>query len=50
VVTVINTGGFSLTFAASGSNVADGSSDVILTVTARSFVWDSVTSLWYRTQ
>ncbi len=39
----------SITFAASGtSNVADGTSDVIAGLTARKFVWDSSTSLWYR--
>lgn len=38
-----------ITFAASGtSNVADGTSDVINGLTGRRFVWDSVTSLWYR--
>jgi hypothetical protein len=49
-VTVINTGGGSITFAASGtSNVADGTSDVIAQNTARTFVWDTGNSLWYRT-
>ena len=37
-----------VTFAASGtSNVADGTSDVITGPSARLFIWDSVTSLWY---
>lgn len=50
VVTVVHEGaaGNTITFAASGtSNVADGASDVITGPSARSFVWDSVTSLWY---
>jgi len=46
---VINESAFTLTFAAAGtSNVADGVSDVIAALTARDFVWDSNTSLWYR--
>ncbi len=37
-----------ITFAASGtSNVADGTSDVITGPSARLYIWDSVTSLWY---
>jgi hypothetical protein len=38
-----------ITFASSGSNVADGSSNIINGLTARKFVWDASTSLWYRT-
>jgi hypothetical protein len=39
----------SVTFAAAGtSNVADGAGSPIPGLTARSFVWDSGTSLWYR--
>jgi hypothetical protein len=38
-----------ITFSASGSNVADGSSNIINGLTARKFVWDASTSLWYRT-
>lgn len=39
----------SVTFAAAGtSNVADGAGAAIAGVTARKFVWDSGTSLWYR--
>lgn len=38
----------SVTFASTGSNVADGSSDVISGGTARKFVWNSATSLWYK--
>lgn len=39
----------SLTFAAAAtSHVADGTSDVIAGLTARCFVWDGSTSLWYR--
>lgn len=46
---VINESAFTLTFAAAGtSHVADGVSDVIAALTARKFVWDSNTSLWYR--
>lgn len=38
-----------ITFAAAGtSNVADGASDVITGPSARTFIWDSVTALWYR--
>jgi hypothetical protein len=38
----------SITFAASGaSNVADGAADAIAGLTARLFVWDGSTSLWY---
>jgi hypothetical protein len=38
-----------ITFAASGtSHVADGVSDVIAGLTARTFVYDTGTSLWYR--
>lgn len=49
-VTVVNeaVAANTVTFAASGtSNVADGTSSVIAGLTARSFVWDSATSLWY---
>jgi len=39
----------SITFAApSVSNVADRTADVIAGLTARSFVWNSVTARWYR--
>jgi len=45
---VLNESAFSITFAAAGtSNVADGVSDVIAAISARSFIWDSVTALWY---
>lgn len=38
-----------VTFAAAGtSNVADGVGSVIAGLTAKAFVWDSVTQLWYR--
>lgn len=37
-----------ITFAASGtSNVADGTADVITGPSARLFVWDATTALWY---
>lgn len=39
-----------ITFASTGSNVADGSSDVISGGTARKFVWDTGMNLWYRIQ
>ncbi len=46
---VVNESANSVTMAASGtSNVADGTSDVIAAQTARLFVWDAVTSLWYK--
>lgn len=42
-------GANSITFAASGtSHVADGVSDVLAGLTARLFIWDSVTALWYK--
>lgn len=50
-ITVINEGSGSLTFAAAAtSNVADGTSDVITTLTARKFVWDTGSGVnkWYR--
>ena len=38
-----------ITFAAAGtSNVADGVGSVIAGLTAKCFVWDSQTRLWYR--
>ena len=37
----------SLTMAATGSNVADGSSCVIDGLTQKTFVWDTATALWY---
>lgn len=37
-----------VTFAATGSNVADGSGSPIAGLTARSFIWNAGTSLWYR--
>lgn len=52
-LTVIHEGAAAntITFAASGtSNVADGTSDVITGPTARCFVWDSITALWYATK
>jgi hypothetical protein len=49
MLTVINTGTNSITFAAAAtSNVADGVSDVIAGNHAASFRWLSATSLWYR--
>lgn len=48
-ITVLNESTFSVTFDVAGtSNVADGASDVIAATTARDFIWDSVTALWYR--
>lgn len=49
-VTVVNeaVAANTVTFAAAGtSNVADGTGDAIAGLTARTFVWDSSTSLWY---
>jgi hypothetical protein len=49
-VAIINESTFSITFASTGSNVADGSSDIINGGTVRKFLWSSSTSLWYRIQ
>lgn len=46
-VIVINTSGNTITFAASGSLVADGASAVIAANRCMFFVWDSTESLWY---
>ncbi len=47
-ITIINTGAYSMTFAAAGtSNVADGVSCVIKALSSRTFVWDEATLLWY---
>lgn len=49
-VTVINESANSITFAVSGtSHVADGVSNVIPALTARTFTYDGNTNLWYRT-
>jgi hypothetical protein len=49
ILWVVNESAFTVTFAASGtSNVADGASDVIAAGTARCFIWDTGTSLWYK--
>jgi hypothetical protein len=50
IITVINESNQTITFAASGtSHVADGASDVIAGLTARTFVYDGTdTNLWYR--
>ena len=49
MVTLINEGAVPLTLNTAGvSNVADGKLDTILANTARTFIWDSGTSLWYR--
>ena len=48
-LTVVNESANTLTMAASGtSNVADGVSDVISAISARSYIWDGGTSLWYK--
>lgn len=48
-VVVVNESSYTITFAAASSSyVADGSSSPIGGKTARAFVWDSATSLWYR--
>ena len=49
IVVVVNESVNSITFAAAGtSNVADGTADVIAGNTARAYIWDGGTSLWYR--
>jgi hypothetical protein len=45
---VINEGAGSITFAASGSNVADGASDVIPASHASRFIWSTRVALWFR--
>src|SRR5579859_3092350 len=48
-LTIINTGTGSLTFAVPAtSNVANGTSCVIGASTARIFVWDDLTAVWYQ--
>jgi len=48
-ITIVNQSAFTVTFATSGtSHVADGTSDVIPTLAARTFIYDSNSSLWYR--
>jgi hypothetical protein len=50
VVVVLNESASSVTFAAAGTSfVADGTSSVIAAKRCAMFVWDSSTSLWYRT-
>lgn len=47
---VANNSAFTITMAVAGtSNVADGVTAVIATLTAMMFVWDANTSLWFRT-
>ena len=49
MVTVVNEGSVPLTLNIAGmSRVADGNLNVISANTARTFIWDSGTSLWYR--
>ena len=49
MITILNRSNFTVTFDVSGtSNVADGTSDVIPALCARTFVYDASTSLWYR--
>jgi hypothetical protein len=47
-ITIINRSNFTIAFASSNSNVADGSADIIPALAARSFVYDAGTTLWYR--
>ncbi len=47
-LTVVNESAYPITFAASGSNVADGSADTIAANAGARFVWNGTTSLWYR--
>jgi len=49
VVTVLNESEFNLSFGPPGtSGVADGTSDVIIGLTSRIFVWDAARSLWFK--
>ena len=46
---IVNESANSITFAGAGtSNVADGTADVVGGNTARAFIWDGATALWYR--
>lgn len=47
-ITVINTSANPITFAAAGSNVADGAADTMAPLRAATFRWLAATSLWYR--
>lgn len=49
-ITVFNESAFTITFATTGSLVADANLDVIAAGTARRFTWNAGTSLWYRLQ
>jgi hypothetical protein len=48
MVTLVNEGAYTITFASTSSLVADGSTSAIASKTARGLVWDSGTGLWYR--
>lgn len=49
IVTVVNESANTLTMAASGtSHVADGVSDIIAATSARRYIYDGGTSLWYK--
>jgi polygalacturonase len=49
MVTVVNEGSVPLTLNTAGmSRVADGNLNIISANTARTFIWDAGTSLWYR--
>lgn len=47
-IVVINESANTITFAAAGSNVADGSTSAIPANSSRRFSWDGNTGLWYR--
>jgi hypothetical protein len=47
MITIINEGAGSITFAASGSNVANSANATILGNTAETFIWSTRTALWY---
>jgi len=48
-IVIINTSAYTMTFDISGiSNVADGTSDVINALAAKSFIYNATTSLWYK--
>jgi hypothetical protein len=46
-ITIINEGTGSITFAASGSNVANGSANSVGAGTSCQYIWSTRTSLWY---
>ncbi len=47
-ITVINESNATITFAASSSHVADGSTSAIPALCSRKFTWNTVAALWFR--